>query len=772
MAAHVIGLDIGRHAIKVVRVERRWGSVAVTRADALRVPRGGGDWGMIARRWLDGLPWAKGPCVVTLPGGSVILKTLTLAPGDPRTVRQAATLETEALNRMAGEAFMSDVLELPVQPESGARRGLLFVARPEALSVVVEPATRLGFDLIEVIPAPVALHRTLRHALPDFPGLLVGIDVGERATGVVISAGAEIRLVRTFELGVSSFAEAVAQSRDMTTAHAEELLSDGAVNISPEGDGDEPIREAVSAWRGEFELTLDLFKDRFPADAGLPRKVFLSGGGAPIAGLRELVAAVTGAEPALIPVPGLAAGSAAEAALYGGAAGAALTGMDDRAQVSLAPPAVRQRRTWRRERWAWVAALLLTVLALGVVGLRMARAAHFALQRFEWAYEAAARAARLQSDLRILREENARTLAMVRKGYDLAGNRGLGLRVIGALGDAKNPNDWIIALESRVPATNPVVARGTTPPTGETGAVARVPGFLAHGYTPDASFQSAKAMIRKLQQDPRIQAVELMDETPPGQTGTPASVWSALNASPFTLHISPAGIGTNACLETPPELSGATATAEADLKALLRLERAWGRTLRAGWADLRRRLATFKDSRDVFNLPAEEDVALIDFRVALMETRSRLLAQARQRGMVLPSDLGLGDVARADKSVRQSLYELATIRVLSNVALDGGVSGIDHIEPLPPVSHGQGKEPFMEEYPLRVTFKCRFPVLTGLLDEFGNPRHFMAVKNLRVERVSLEDADMVSATLEVAALVFPEGGGAEPDREEATHDAA
>lgn len=769
MPAHVIGLDIGRHAVKVVRAERRWGALSVTHADALRVPRGGGDVVMIARRWLDGLPWAKGPCVVTLPGGSVILKTLTLASGDPRTLRQAAALETDALTRMAGESFMHDVLEFPLQPGSDARRGLLFVARTEALSAVVEPATRLGFDLIDVVPAPVALHRTLRHSLPDFDGILVGVDVGERATGVVVSAGAGIRLVRTFELGVSSFAEAVAQARDMTPAHAEELLIDGAVKISLDGGGDEPAQEAAAAWRGELELTLDLFRDRFPAEAGLPRKVFLSGGGASLAGLRELVADVAGAEPALTPVPGLA-GAAADSARYGVAAGAALAGMDDKAPVSLAPPAVRQRRAWYRDRRVWAVALLLAVLALGVLALRTARAAHLEQRRAEGVREASARVDRLQADLQALREENARTLAMVRKGYDLAGNRGLGLRVIGALGDAKNPNDWITSLESLVPATNPA-ARGVTPPAGETGGASRVSGFLARGYTPDASFHSAKAMIRKLQQDARIRTVELMDETAPGQPGSPGPAWSALNASPFTLRIVPAAMGTNASLEASSAPSGTGAATEAELSALIRMERAWGHTLREGWADIRRRLATFKDSRDVFNLPAEEDVALIDFRVALMETRSRLLAQARQRSMVLPSDLGLGDVARADKSVRQSLYELATIRVLAGVALEGGVSGIDHIEPLPPVSHGPGKDPFMEEYPLRVTFKCRFPVLISLLDEFGNPRHCMAVKHLRVERSSPEDKDMVSATLEVAALVFPEGGGAEPDREEA-HDGA
>ena len=721
--------------------------------------------------------------MTAIPGRLVIVKEFDLPPDDPRSMEQAASLEAHHLSQMAGAGFLHGVLELPASEQ--ARQGLLFMARDTDVADMIALVSRMDFDLIDVVPSPVALFRAIRVAHPAEAGTVVGIDVGARSTDVVIGVGAGIRLVRTFDLGVEAFIEALAQDRQISPAHAKELLdaqnligfSGGSdcrnqaiprdsVELSDLRSGCVGLDGAIHAWVAEIEHTLALYRDRFPDAMSKPDRIWLAGGGACLAGLPEIVERCGGAPCSPLDCFGTGAGDHPER--YAVAVGLAYEGLADRSLISLAPPFAHLNRRWRKERWFWAATLLLLLATIGLVVGRTMRATHYECKVKEYQRREMEATTVIRAELKAEHAANERVLNRLKVVYGVAGNRGAALRMIGALGDAKSDGDWITSFEA-VPSPTNSFARPEKPIAASGTGLSQFAGFVVCGYTPDGSFHSVRAMIRRLQQDPRIKAVDLGDE--PLQGKLLGMKPQDLQAVPFVLRMTPTEWGPDPFLDGLTRRDTSSPDGVQALQAAVQDEARWGREFGQEWNALRQTMATFKNSRDVFNLPAKENVALIDFRVALLETRSRLMAQARQRGMVLPPDFGLDDVARDDKSVRQSLYELATLRVLAGVALDGGVSGIESIESLPTVAHSDDHELFMEEYPLKVRFKCRFPVMLGLLEELGNSTHGMVVKALRVECRSLEESGMVEAEIVVAALVFPDASDMTIQaRKEAFHD--
>lgn len=766
MNTHVIGLDFGRHTLKVVRLERRWRGTLLTHAETLVLPPGDADRTMIAQRWLESLPWVDGACVAAIPGRLVIVKEFDLEPDDPRSVRQAASVEAQRLTQMAGAEFLHDVMEL--SPSHDVRRSLLFMARESDITSIVGPVNQTEMELLDVIPSSVALFRAMRLAQPLETGMAVGIDIGLRSTDVVVGVGDRLQLVRTFDLGVESFVEAFAQDSKISSAKAEELLNEqkligggdrphGAGAVDSGGatvarPGYESMDGVVRAWIAELDHTLAWYRDRFPDTASNPDRIWLAGGGASLLGLHELIGQLVHAPVSLL-ICGVKHGSVERPERYAVAIGLAQEGLADHSLISLAPPNATLNRRWRRERWRWFAILLLVVSSMALVWLRDTRASQFKQEMIERQKRMAETAAALRDDLSAERNANARIFNRLKRVGDVTGNRRMILRMIGALSDTKSETDWITSFEALTAPTSGVarLAGGMPATTNET---SRFVDFVIRGYTPDGSFQSVRAMIHRLQQDSRVKSVDLDSAVLQGEP------WNNkpddLVVSPFALRMIPADPATEQYSENAISESMLRTDNEADLRFMLQGEHERGRALGNGWSHVRQAMATFRNRRDVFNLPAEENVALIDFRVALLETRSRLLNQARQRGVILPADFGLADVARDDKSVRQSLYELATLRVLAGVALDGGVSGIENIETLPPVTHADDREVFMEEYPLKIRVKCRFSVFVGLLDELGSQSHGMIIKALRVERRMVEEPDMVEAEIVVASLVFPD----------------
>lgn len=747
-----IGLDFGRDAVKLVRAERRrGGAVVFTHAAMLRLPGENADTLPVVRRWLESLGLPGDPCVVGLPGRSIILKSFELEATDPRSPAQAAGLEVQKLRKLTSEEMVHDVKEISPS-RSGTRRVLLFVVRPEVLESTLALPVALGLDVMEVTPGAVALFNLAKRFLPIESGPpAVLLDIGHKTTELIIGDRRGLRFVRSFDIGAGRFAEALAADGQVTPAQAHERLQDdpGIFENSPPA-----LAETLRAWYGEIALSLDIYKDRFSEAGDVPHQLLLAGGGALMKGLSaELSQRFPFSPVAFPPVP--LPGEIGDPLVYALAAGLALTGVGkDVSRVSLAPEAMKLRAAKRRDRLLLVAAAGLLLLAAGAMVVNSNLEQSYAAKCREEAERQGAVQQQLQTRFVRLRHENRLLLESLRPVYRALESRIALLDVIQAVSEARMGTDWFVSL-----ATLPAGASaGTDPVPGggaKTNGMAAMQGFLVRGYTSDAGFYSVRAMIDRLRQSPRIVNADLMEESALNLTDSLASHWAALNAIPFALTIqttSPKPLA----LPAPDEETGILPQTQAGLIAALRGQEALTKDILEAWKVIVKRFTTFKTKDDLFSLSPQSDVALIDFRVALQEARRKLKTAAKGMGVSLPADLGLGESAVKDKEVKTLLFQLGAIHKWVELALVCKVAAITSLEPLEPVIQSSGNQVTMEQYPFRATFKGSLKSVLALLSELGNESHFMILRQAVLARPDCDNPDMLEVTLEVAALDFPD----------------
>lgn len=747
-----IGLDFGRDAVKLVRAERRWGGAVIfTHAAMLRLPGESSDTTPVVRLWLERLALPGDPCVVGLPGRSIIFKPFDLEATDPRTPAQAAGLEVQKLRKLTAENIIYDVKEI-APSSSSTRRVLLFVVRPDVLDATLAQPVGLGLDVVEVTPTSVALFNLAKQYLPLDGGKPAALlDIGHKTTELIIGDHQGIRFVRSFDIGAGRFADALAADGRLTTAQAHERLQN-----EPDIFENSPpaLAEALKAWYGEIGLSLDIYRDRFSAAEDAPQHLLLAGGGA-LKGLSTGLAQRFALTPIVFPDFPLP-GENVEPLVYALAAGLALTGVGKAvSRVSLAPAAMKERLAKRRNRQtlAVVAGLCLVAAVALVADSRLDQI--YDQQSRETAERQLVAQNQVLTRLVRLQQENRLLLDTLRPVYRALESRVALLDVIHAVSDARKGSDWFVSI-----ATLPVgPASGLElAPVGvvtKTNGMSVASGFLVRGYTPDTGFYSVRAMIDRLCQNKRVVNADLMEESALNLTDPLAAHWAAMNAIPFALTIrttSPKLLAlpmSESMMEAPPQTQGGLVLALKEQEAL-------NQAILSAWNTIVKRCTTFKTKDDLFNLSPQSDVAFIDFRVALQETRLKLAAEAEGLKISLPFDLGLGETVVKDKEVKSLLFQLGAIHKWVEVALACKVTAISSMEPLELILQSAAGRVTMEQYPFRVTFKGRFSAVLALLGELGKESHFMIVRQAVLTRPDSDNPDLLEVMLEVAALAFPE----------------
>jgi type IV pilus assembly protein PilM len=307
-AENVLGVDLGSHTLKVLRLRiRPSGAVAVVdyveqevasrlaeaKSEEERLEVYGHALQAIAReRGLTG-----SPCALSLSGGTVLLRFLRL----PRKHR--VDLETgipdDAKAHLPFEAREARfaVRELGgADPSSPSVDLLLAAAESRLVSAAVTAARRAGLlptVLYNDALAVEAAHRFFRRADAE-PVLLV--DVGASTTSAVLMHDGAARAARVFNIAGNAFTRAVRRELGVEPAQAEALKVRFGLS-GPAGDAE--AGRVAKALRGpardllvELHRTLDAQGDR-PGGVHA-RRVLLSGGGARLKGLSDLLGADLG----------------------------------------------------------------------------------------------------------------------------------------------------------------------------------------------------------------------------------------------------------------------------------------------------------------------------------------------------------------------------------------------------------------------------------------------------------------------------------------------
>ncbi len=362
----VVGLDIGRYAVKAVWARRAGGTIRIERTAKLRIPQGSSDIQNLLAPWLAQHAIAKQACVLGVPGRHCMFQPFVLPPNDPRRNEQVADMEVLRFNEMASEQMVYGFSATETNP--GERLLLLTMSRPAILADLLASAKAMSLDAADLIPDPVAVFHAVGTVAADKAPTLF-VHIGHASSDIAIGSANGLLFARSFAAGGHTFTETLADTLDVSVAKAEDMkLTQGS--LAPETPYAAPLAAAANAWLEELQACLSVYDSILPGKHARPVALALSGGGALLPGLAEYAAGKLGLE--LVPLPAWPASAelrdAGAFAVAFGLANAALNPSGP--TVSLLPTEVRDNQIFRSQKPYWIAGGLAAglILAIGLIG--------------------------------------------------------------------------------------------------------------------------------------------------------------------------------------------------------------------------------------------------------------------------------------------------------------------------------------------------------------------------------------------------------------------
>ncbi len=300
-----VGLDIGHGAVKAVRLGLRDKQLAIEQTVLLDIQQEGLlDEQELTRAllaWLEENGLRHRPLTVGIPQYLATTQVSDFPPGvKGEELRGMVSFETMQLAGLSDDAFSSDFHVMT--PKFGRQNPVLIgVCRQSVIDDRLRSLTREGLNVVDLGMNGLAVASTFYHLHPealqdDRPSLL--LDLGDENSTLLVVAGGHVLFVGSLLFGTSRYTEALAThlhcSDDQADRRKRDLVLDPddrehpftAVTAQLESE----MRNAIEHWRaGEKEELSHL----------LLGKIWLTGGGAGLAGLPDAIARFFGCEVAV-----------------------------------------------------------------------------------------------------------------------------------------------------------------------------------------------------------------------------------------------------------------------------------------------------------------------------------------------------------------------------------------------------------------------------------------------------------------------------------------
>jgi type IV pilus assembly protein PilM len=287
----IVGLDIGSTSIRAVETSRTKDGPIVTNFGQSPLPVGAVQGGVInddkavtlALKHLWASSKFRGRNVVLgVNNPQVVVREITVANLPERELRKSLPFQVRDMLPLPVERSLLDFYRLQEEPTKDTVRGLLIAAPKEAVLTAVKAIERAGLHVIRVDLAPFALLRAASRLDETVEAI---VDIGARATSVVVHADGEPLIVRTIPRGGAEVTEMIATRIGATLDEAESLKC--RVGLLPEGGPEtaDVIAEAVRPLIREIRSSFT-----YLASGGRQTQVgrlALAGGGAQLPGLVE-----------------------------------------------------------------------------------------------------------------------------------------------------------------------------------------------------------------------------------------------------------------------------------------------------------------------------------------------------------------------------------------------------------------------------------------------------------------------------------------------------
>ncbi|MFW6151461.1 MAG: type IV pilus biogenesis protein PilM [Verrucomicrobiota bacterium] len=500
-----VGLDVGSHSVKGVRVKRCAGIVRVVDCDWAKLPALPSQRQKMLRSFVSKKGWNGIPCAVSLPDNNVIVRSLSVGDEDPRSINRIVQLELAQFEELAQR---HPITSYRIQQKVyGKRYALLALGRSELVDGAIQQASVSGLDAIDAVPEGLACLNAMLRLPFSVRRRFINVQAGSSHTTVLAVRGTTVLYTKHISLGMGS-------------------TDSAAENNQSSAD--------CGKWLDTVSTTIKEFGSQLPESAKKPDHIILSGGCALVPGLAGELADATGIKVSnysqLARRYALDEGDRLATAL-----GCALIAAGKgRLKLSLQPDPMKERLALRRQRPSWViagAALNLAIAFSGAIfymrtenleNLRTTRQTQLAALRSTHSQLKVARA-----EIRELRKRIAPFAAAVH-------NARISRVVMQALAEAKSQYDWV----TRITDSDFYFAESSQ----ETSRTAYNPqigfrSFIVEGYTPAPNMSSVRHMIEKLRTHAGILDADLLTEDRLSPNPDRHKPWKDIDGTFFAIEI-------------------------------------------------------------------------------------------------------------------------------------------------------------------------------------------------------------------------------------------
>lgn len=278
MPDNILGLDIGDSSLKAVQVTAGLRGYQVSACARVEVSDDEGLEDALGRV-LQEMASDGGVCISSLQADRLSFRNLSMPFKDKKKIGQTIGYELEPLLPFSVETLTTDYVVSEYAEES---RVLAASVRQEAFEQYLASLAvhHIDPDVVDVSGVPMATQLAKQE---DRPPDALFVDMGSRATSVLLFIDRTLALVRSFHFGGHTVTEHIAQLRKVNHEEAESL------KCGEEANGfTEVVRPLVQAFCQEVGNTLHAFRCEVMEEAN-PKKVFLTGGGALYPGMAPML---------------------------------------------------------------------------------------------------------------------------------------------------------------------------------------------------------------------------------------------------------------------------------------------------------------------------------------------------------------------------------------------------------------------------------------------------------------------------------------------------
>lgn len=517
-----IGLDIGTHSVKAVRMVWTPQTLRIEQALTAEIPDNldadpdaKADW---LREILAPLKSRGAKATLAVSGSICNVQLVKFPKSSESQLAKMATLEAQRLAGLSGQDVAHDFIAVggETQTESPV---LIALCRASAIEQQMQLATQAGFGVEDVTLPNLALHGAFTHNNQRrAEGLVAYVDIGNESTNVAVSHNGTLRFARSFASGGGAFTNAVMHAANLSRAEAEkwkhqygQLFLEGI----PEGAKEAALLHAAETWLAEFNETLAHFFEQSAGEFTTCDHLVLSGGGALLRNFPDWIREkLTRTVEVLAPLKLLGADTAALAdemkidPRFAVAAGLALQGLKLSPSLSLLPNPVKERRVVRRRTQQLAVYSAMT----GLIFITLLVAARIQINRVNERLAAQRdnlrKCQEIAQTIERHRNQTQHILVKLQPIADLANRADKLLTVWRDITAEQRGNDWFTLFADaesyyspqriQQGAQPPVIPFGGGGPQTPANFVPQPAVIIVEGYTTDMSFKTVESMVKAL----------------------------------------------------------------------------------------------------------------------------------------------------------------------------------------------------------------------------------------------------------------------------------